>query len=244
MREQRQRLFYPDQCSLFFTAENVAPRWNLARYQIGFHPDIDHLRYLRFPNWMLHLDWQELPSQPQHNRFGERMDIGRLMRPIADSHDTSERDNRVVMFTSHLRQPRGSLFRAADDVLGCSGYGKAFNSDTRRHGGKLELSQKYAYALCPENSIGPGYVTEKIAEAFYAGCIPITWCRPVDLELDFNPHAVVNLYGLDEQGQRAVLTRLRDDADYRASLRSEPLLINRPSLQPIFSFLQSIFHDH
>ena len=123
---------------------------------------------------MLHLDWQELPSQPQHNRFGERMDIGCLMRPIADSHDTSARDNRAVMFTSHLRQPRGSLFRAADDVLNCSVYGKAFNSDTRRHGGKLELSQEYAYPLCPENSIGPGYVTKKLQRPFMLVAFPLS----------------------------------------------------------------------
>ena len=61
---------------------------------------------------------------------------------------------------------------------------------------KKELLSQYQINLCPENFIGQGYITEKIPEAFLSGCIPVTYCDPNDLKLDFNHKAVVNLYGL------------------------------------------------
>jgi predicted PolB exonuclease-like 3'-5' exonuclease len=44
---------------------------------------------------------------------------------------------------------------------------KEFNNDKR-----LYLRQYY-FNICPENSNSPGYVTEKLFEALYSGCIPI-----------------------------------------------------------------------
>ena len=240
LRNQYTKLFRPAERAVFVTSENTAPRWALAPYQVGFCTNVDSPRYLRFPNWMLHLDWSELPSQPPNNRYGVRLDIDQLMRPIAETYGDESRKHTAVMFSSHLKEPRGTLFNVVDQVIGCSGFGKVFNTDTRRRGGKFEDSKGFLFALCPENSIGSGYITEKIPEAFYAGCIPMTWCRPEDLAQDFNPAAVVNLYGLDEHERVETLTRLRDNDEYRAALRSEPLLLKRPSLQPIIQFLQGM----
>ena len=33
----------------------------------------------------------------------------------------------------------------------------------------------HPYNICPENSVGEGYFTEKIFHAFEAGCVPIYW---------------------------------------------------------------------
>lgn len=239
MRNTLVKLLRLDRTTIFVTAENVAPRWRLAPYQIGFDPRIDDPCYLRFPNWQLHLLWPDLPTQPHHNRYGTRLDIERLMVPLNEHDDRIEREQRAVMFASHLNEPRGALYNVVSEVIGCDGYGKVFNQDTRRHGGKYDITRKYAYALCPENSIGPGYTTEKIPEAYYAGCVPITWCRPEDLAIDFNPNAVVNLYGMTDTERRDTLLRLKNDAKYLNALRSVPLLTARPTLEPLVRFLQS-----
>ncbi len=225
---------------IYTTAENISPQWNMAPYQIGFHPDVDSRNYFRWPNWMVHLNWKELPSQPRHKRFGARIDIDQLMRPIDETWIDSERIGKALLLTAHLKEPRRKLYRVVDEVIGCDGFGRAFGKDTRRIGGKLDLSKKYSYSLCPENGIGPGYITEKIPEAFHAGCIPITWCRPEDLALDFNPKAVVNLYGLSDRQQVGTLTRLRDDPAFADTLRAEPLLLKRPSLDPLVKFLKYV----
>ena len=38
---------------------------------------------------------------------------------------------------------------------------------------KRETLKKYKFAICYENSIFPGWITEKIFDCFLAGCVPI-----------------------------------------------------------------------
>lgn len=40
---------------------------------------------------------------------------------------------------------------------------------------KLEVMSRYHFALCYENMPMRGYVTEKIFDCFYAGCVPVYW---------------------------------------------------------------------
>jgi hypothetical protein len=46
---------------------------------------------------------------------------------------------------------------------------------------KLATVSGYTFALCFENSILEGWVTEKIFDCFYAGTVPIYWGAP-DIE--------------------------------------------------------------
>jgi len=44
---------------------------------------------------------------------------------------------------------------------------------------KKEVLQKYKFAICYENARDiPGYITEKIFDCFFAGCIPVYWGAP------------------------------------------------------------------
>lgn len=44
---------------------------------------------------------------------------------------------------------------------------------------KREVLQKYKFAICYENARDmPGYITEKIFDCFFAGCVPIYWGAP------------------------------------------------------------------
>ena len=46
---------------------------------------------------------------------------------------------------------------------------------------KREFMKKYRYNICLENSIRDGYVTEKVFESLYSGCVPI-YGGPFDIE--------------------------------------------------------------
>lgn len=50
---------------------------------------------------------------------------------------------------------------------------------------KLETMSRFKFAICFENCIFPGYITEKIFDCFFSGCIPIYYGAP-DIE-DFIP---------------------------------------------------------
>jgi hypothetical protein len=43
---------------------------------------------------------------------------------------------------------------------------------------KLAMIAKFRYALCFENCIFPGYITEKIFDCFFSSCIPVYWGAP------------------------------------------------------------------
>lgn len=243
---------FPSQClrlrlllsraDFFITGENRSPEFHRAKKQIGFwrsYKDRDDV--FRFPNWMWHLDYPELNNQPPYPRYGKRLEIDRLMRPISESYSHAQiysRLNRAVLFSKHLREPRHRFFQLTNNSIGCDGFGEAFGVDNRNQP-KMPIMEKYRYSLCPENSIGDGYITEKIPEAFHSGCIPITWCRPEDLVEDFNPMAVVNLFGLDAKQCNELLTELRGEGEFYWTLISEPLLLKKPELNGLIHFIQS-----
>lgn len=43
---------------------------------------------------------------------------------------------------------------------------------------KNAVMRRYKFALCYENAIFPGYVTEKIFDGFFAGCVPVYYGAP------------------------------------------------------------------
>jgi alpha(1,3/1,4) fucosyltransferase len=43
---------------------------------------------------------------------------------------------------------------------------------------KLDVLSKYTFSVCFENCRIEGYITEKIFDCFYAGCIPLYWGAP------------------------------------------------------------------
>ena len=44
---------------------------------------------------------------------------------------------------------------------------------------KREVLQRYKFAICYENAKDvPGYITEKIFDCFFAGCVPVYWGAP------------------------------------------------------------------
>lgn len=224
----------------FITGENRSPEFYRAKKQIGFWRSYtDRNDVFRLPNWMWHLDWPDVQDQPPYPRYGMRLSIDRLMRPINWTYSKRQLEARIekaVLFSKHLREPRKRLFELTNESIGCDGFGGAFGNDNRQQP-KMPLMERYRFSLCPENSIGDGYITEKIPEAFHSGCIPICWCRPEDLAEDFNPHAVVNLYGLDDQQCVEVLTELKREGEYFQAIIHQPLLLNRPSLAPLVEFL-------
>lgn len=105
---------------------------------------------------------------------------------------------------------------------------------------KLHTLQQYRFALVFENDLYPGYVTEKVFDAWYAATIPLYW--GLDSAGMLNGDAIVNMAGL--AGPDELIERVREldkdpaRLDERASL---PLLRSRPSTERIASLLRDAF---
>jgi len=234
---------YREKAEFFITGENKLPQFHRAKKQIGFWRSYrDREDVFRFPYWMWHLDWEELSVVPDYPRYGKPLSIDRLMRPISSSYtkdQLTDRLNRAVIFSMHLREPRRRFMELTQKSIGCDGFGGAFGKNDRARP-KMPILEKYQFSLCPENSIGDGYITEKIPEAFHAGCVPIGWCRPEDLEEDFNPEAVINLYGLDNKQICELLSELKACGALYSKMMSEPLLVRRPDLDTLMEFISDV----
>ena len=223
---------------LFITAENRSPQWLRARYQIGFWKKSNGNNCFRFPYWKYYVNYEGFENKQDSSRFGELYSIDQLMRPISESYSRKSIEQRIqkaCFFTRHLVPPRDKFYYMTSSILGCDGFGPIF--DGKRFVTKTKTIRKnYLFNLCPENSIGDGYITEKIPEAFLSGCIPIAWCRPEDLELDFNPNAVVNLYGLNQDEISEKLSQLKDP-EIRKLYYNEPLVISKPKIDELIDYI-------
>ena len=87
----------------------------------------------------------------------------------------------------------------------------------------------------------PGYYTEKIPEAFYAQCLPITWTDE-NVMIDFNPNAFINLAPMSWRN----FSPLQDIIESRKLLdgyASQALLLHAPSILPFRDFVKRILED-
>ncbi len=217
----------------FVTHENTPTYDGLARNHIGFWLHDERENVLRCPNWMVNLlRSADAAHSPSTRPTIETLTTSSLTR-FGDQ--LTRRPLRTAILTNHLRPPRGQLIELVRSVMACDVYGQAGG---RSVDDKTELLTGYAFCLCPENSVSPGYVTEKLPDAVTAGCIPITWCDPDGLRHDFNEAAVVNLHGSSEHEARSLLRELVDSVDARQAILSEPLVERPPDLAEVERFIR------
>ena len=86
---------------------------------------------------------------------------------------------------------------------------------------KIAFSLQYKFSIAIENTSYPGYVTEKIVNAYAAGCIPIYYGDPTIVE-DFNPESFVNLHDYEsfEDAVEVIKKIDQDDESYRKMLNA------------------------
>jgi len=224
---------------IFITGENRDNPQKLANVCIGFRLPNNESE-VRFPYWKWYLDWKNLEITQPYKRFDEIYSISKLMEPISKSFgqisEVSFKKNppKVSFLTSHLKRHKLKLYINCKIAIGCDLYGKKYIPITKK---KKDLLSQYKICLCPENSIGQGYITEKMPEAFLSGSIPVTYCNPSDLSLDFNPKAVVNLYGLSGFQIREKLKEISSNFEVFTALRNEPLLLTFPDNKTLIKLL-------
>jgi hypothetical protein len=229
----------PAKVVLFHTTENA--RYEPADFTIGFDLGVTDERHFRMPLWWTSIDWsrQGVRNVPTP-RIRKLIDIETLMRPLSEG--VLQRPRKAAFFTTHMLQPRETIFSELSQAIEIDGYGPYFDSRIAHHNSgsifKDDILQGYMFNLCPENSMYPGYYTEKVPEAFGCGCIPITWADQ-NIAREFNQGAFINLADFAATGYREGFKReLR--AESLARLVSTPLLHKAPDFANLLLFVQKI----
>lgn len=89
---------------------------------------------------------------------------------------------------------------------------------------KIGFCGKYRFCIAFENSSGRGYVTEKLVDAWMAGCVPIYWGDET-VSRDFNPKAFIHARDFKSWEDLAVYVyEVNQDQEAYLAYLKEPLL--------------------
>jgi hypothetical protein len=199
--------------------------------------------YFRLPYWMESLDWSDYGIRDSiTNRAGVKVkatDLAKERDPSTVLSKTPE----LAIITSHMSGLRFDVVDRLQQLVPIHGFGPYYNREIKHHSEsgftKRDVLANYAFNLAPENTIYPGYVTEKILEAYACNAIPITVADTVACSLDFNTKSFINLY--EDYGNMVdYLACILQDSQQLSIMAAQPLFIKPPSLQPFLSFLKKV----
>lgn len=176
-----------------FTGENSQPqKGDGVELNLGYaHADFVNESYIRFPLWMIEIDW-----------FGGDLDRINNPKPLPIDRCTKVYPGEIAdktkfcafVVTNPCNPVRNNAFHWLSQYKKVDSAGRLFNNigdeifaGLGGGGGELkkhDFLRKYKFSLAYENSSSPGYTTEKLLHAKAAGCIPIYWGDP-KVERDF-----------------------------------------------------------
>jgi len=102
---------------------------------------------------------------------------------------------------------------------------------------KYDISQNYKFVFAFENDLYPGYVTEKVPEAWATGAVPLYWGS--DPAGYLNQKSFINLANfqtLEDFVEK--VSEVHQSEELWSQYASEPLLIKRPSLDHVIAVLK------
>lgn len=170
-----EHLKYNNCVKIFFTGENQAPDFNLCDYALGFEYMDFGDRYLRFPLWAMYTkDTDAMLKKHQEVNLNEKTDFCSFV--VSNPHGNEARAQFMDSLSTYKPVHSGGRWR---------------NNVGGPVVDKLVFQKKHKFSFAFENTIHPGYTTEKIVQSFAAGTIPIYWGDPCIAET-FNTEAFIN----------------------------------------------------
>ena len=229
---------FPDK-SICVIWENVRPNYALYRYSLSSDFDSYGGRNCRLPFWYEGLAWTGMtdlrvaPAGSNHHQE-PLIDIDALVLPRTLTITGRERFCCFVAGNSELH--RIHAVDALSQLGSVDVYGAIADRPVRAS--KFELLKRYRFNICFENSIYPGYYTEKAVHAWISGCVPLYYADPW-YRSDFNPRALVNRIDfatLEDFVKHVAAIEASKDA--QAEIVSQPLLLKPPALEPVINFVR------
>lgn len=216
--------------SIWFTGDNVRPPGGPWDGYLSF--DLDPLggRNAYFPHWWEYLG---LLSSSSASYSGAQLTAEGLMTPRESN------ESRKGFACAFIGNPTAMRLHAID-ALSQVGKVEVFgNSVGRPVASKVEVAKDYRFVLCFENGLYPGYVTEKVFEAWATGAVPLWWGS--DPAGYVNSEAIINAAEFPSLAHfaEAVAEVDRDDA-FWALKASRPVLLREPDLRPTIALLSRV----
>ena len=229
---------YPDTSNfdrrIWLTGENLRPPL-MQNYDGFFSYDQDSFgdKNAYLPIWYFDIDFF---GRDVKNRIGPNITINQL----TSSRQTKELPEKFAIgFIGNSHPIRRQAVRTFQEFKDVDLYGSAVNRPVAT---KLELAKNYLFSFCFENDLYPGYVTEKIIEAFACGNIPLYWGLFGSKSI-FNKQSFLNLSDFETlQHYRDYVLNLKKTE--LLAMANEPLLIRKPDLSQIYKVITGNVPTH
>jgi hypothetical protein len=203
--------------NIWCTFENRRPPVN--RFDLTFSFDLDSYKNTNFYLPLIYL---------YMNHHGSKIiDSKHTISPreCTLSRDTSvsEIKMKTKFASSFINNPHQMRLRAIKELSEIDKIDVFGRSVGNYVPNKIEKASKYWFNICFENDLYPGYVTEKILEAWLAKAIPIYW--GMDSAQILNPKAYVNLNDFESlEDFTKYISNLYKDKDRMIEIINQPLL--------------------
>jgi hypothetical protein len=210
--------------NFWYTGENIRPPLHLDYdYFLSFDQDDFGGRNIYFPLWYLDFDWGF------GEKFRPRIGLDIKGSELGESRELSEeKTGFACAFIGHNHPIRYEAISRFSEIGKVDVFGKAVG---RPVASKFSIARNYRYTICFENDIYPGYVTEKLLDAYYCETIPIYW-GDLGQEDIINRDSLLNLYNyssLDSFKQKIVSI---NDEEFRA-IYNHSFINKLPSLDKL-----------
>lgn len=153
---------------IWYTAENIRPPFGQGfDYFLSFDQDTFEGKNIYFPLFYSELLFRL--EDPDRELGIQKFDPQVLTQPRNIS------INRPGFVCAFINNPEPQRLRAIKE-LGKYGQVDVFGKLTGNPvSTKLEVAKNYKYMLCFENDLYPGYITEKLLDAYLCGTVPLYW---------------------------------------------------------------------
>lgn len=220
-----------DGCKVFITSEDVEHKFTKLNLYFGDyclkHVDLalgfgvhKEEKYLRFPYWLTTTFAPEMNDD----------DIVKRIREINTCRYKKTSD--CVLINKHDKKgTREMVYNGVRDILDVKLAGKWKNNTTdlwdKFNNDKEAYLRTFKFNICAENDNTEHYVTEKIFDAFIAGCIPLYYGSNNNPEPGLINKDAVIFWEKDSENEanRELIRRLKEDENYYNEFISQPKLL-------------------
>lgn len=164
---------------IFYTGENVRPNYRLCDYAFTFDR-IDDPTHRRLPLYRFYLSEDDIQHLATRHQQAEQL-------------ATVSRDFCSFVVSNPANPLREDFFHRLSAYRQVNSGGRLLNNVGGPIPEKRSFLAGHRFNIAFENSSHPGYVTEKLLEAFATDTVPIYWGHP-DVTMDFNPEAFINCH--------------------------------------------------
>jgi hypothetical protein len=161
---------------IFYTAENIRPDFRFCDFAVSFD-------YNNYPNHF---------RMPLYSAYFTNQNLTKKRDAKALLHKKTGFCSFVVSNATETEH-RISFLHELSKYKEIASGGKYVNNVGGPVANKRDFISNYLFNIAFENSSYPGYTTEKIAEPWLDGCIPIYWGDP-EVTRDINPDCFINMH--------------------------------------------------